>query len=206
MLEDAVENPVGDLHGGGQHDGHVLQRHLVQLLLLDDVAHVDKNPLDEPEVGFRQFLQQAPQALQPLERHLPLAHLLEAGDELLGEDGVGQLPEEELEEAGHHGRVGRAQDHGLAGAVGRPQLDYLGLDPAGPEQGGGEGRGVVLSLPVDALHVEAVLLDKVDTFPHHHRQLDAVVTPEQLKGLEQGSSENISEPPSLPNRKSKTLM
>ena len=42
-----IDIPVADLHGGREHDGHVLQGHLVLLLLLDHVAHVDEDPLDQ---------------------------------------------------------------------------------------------------------------------------------------------------------------
>ena len=57
VLEEAVEHPVADLHGGAEHDGDVLQRHLVESLSLDHVHHVGEHVLDKETVARRQFLQ-----------------------------------------------------------------------------------------------------------------------------------------------------
>ena len=66
VLEEAVQHPVADPHRGAQHDGDVLQRHLVEPLALDDVAHVHEDVGEQEPVAFGQLLQQAFHALDPL--------------------------------------------------------------------------------------------------------------------------------------------
>ncbi len=52
ILEEAIKDPVADLHGGAEHDGHVLETHLVVALALDDVLHVTKDPLHQTTVAL----------------------------------------------------------------------------------------------------------------------------------------------------------
>ena len=63
VLEEAVEDAVTDLHCGAEDDRDVLERHLVERRPLDNVHHVDKNPLQEQPVALRQLSQQRFHAL-----------------------------------------------------------------------------------------------------------------------------------------------
>ena len=134
---------MGDPHGGGENDGDILQSHLVHLLVSDHVAHVDEDPLDQQSVTVREFSQQFDHSVPPVRVDFELRNLLEPGGQSEGEDGLWeiyqsinstgditrtltrQLPEEELEKAGHNSRLVAGQLHGLPAVIGGLQLGDL---------------------------------------------------------------------------------
>ena len=86
------------------------------------MTHVDKDPLHEPKVGLGKFQEKCSKSLKPLSRRFPLAHLLEAGDQLGGEDRIRQLSEEEFEQARNNRRVGAGEVDCLPLAVSSSQF------------------------------------------------------------------------------------
>ena len=66
MLEERIEQPMGDLQRRTEDDGDILQTHLIHSLALDHPAHVDENVLDESPVGgWEAFVQQFRQTFGP---------------------------------------------------------------------------------------------------------------------------------------------
>ena len=92
------------------------------------MTHVDKDPLHEPKVGLGKFQEKCSKSLKPLSRRFSLAHLLEAGHQLGGEDRVRQLSEEELEQARNNRRVGAGEVDCLPLAVSSSQFHDFRLN------------------------------------------------------------------------------
>ena len=92
-----------------------------------------KYPLEQAAVGLWKLSNQWRESGKPFGGLLVGGLLLKAGQKGVGEDGVRQLPQEELEQAGHHGRLRPHQRHRLPIVVERLQLHHLGLDPGWPK-------------------------------------------------------------------------
>ena len=116
------------LHSGAEHYGNVLDVHFRFQFLGNNMVHVHNEPGDEKAAALGQLFQQALELLHLLRLRAPATCLLEARQELLGQQVLRQVPQVLLQQTGHRVRLILFQVWRLLSVVRCFQLVHLGFN------------------------------------------------------------------------------